>query len=151
MLRIAKGARLVSKKLRLEAGYSSLRILGWKTKSAMTTLKHYAVSQKSAVIVVAGRLDARGCQAIEMPLWNIIQGYPSINIVLDLTHVDYLSSYAVGFLVEACGTVMEYGGKMSISSPQPQVYETLYLNGADMVIPIYDSYQSALADTQLWY
>lgn len=117
----------------------------------MATLKHYAVSENSAVIVISGKLDATGCQRIEVPLWNIIQSYPGHNVVLDLTNVSYLSSFAVGFLVEACGTVMEYGGRMSISSPQPQVYETLYLNGADMVIPIYDSYQTALADNQLLY
>lgn len=115
-----------------------------------THLKHYTVSSRSAVIVISGKLDVRGCEIIELPLWNIIQGYPGINIVLDLTNVDTLSSYAVGFLVEACGTVMEYGGKMSISNPQPHVYETLYLNGADMVIPIYENYQSALADSKLW-
>lgn len=117
----------------------------------MATLKHYTVSEDSAVVVVIGQLDAAGCQQIEMTLWKIIQHYPGNTLVIDLTNVDYLSSYAVGFLVEACGTVMQYGGRMSISSPQPQVYETLYLNGADMVIPIYESYQAALADSQYRY
>ncbi|NDJ86136.1 MAG: STAS domain-containing protein [Chloroflexi bacterium] len=115
------------------------------------TLKHHPVSRNSAVVVIAGRLDVRGCELIEDTLWDIFEGYPGNNIVLDLTNVDYLSSYAVGFLVEACGTVTEMGGRMSISGPQPQVYETLYLNGADMVIPIYDSYRTALADDQILY
>lgn len=117
----------------------------------MVKLKHYPVSDSSAVVVVAGRLDADGCRAIEMPLWQIIQEYPSNQLVIDLTHVNYLSSFAVGFLVEACGTVMEFGGKMSISNPQPHVYETLYLNGADMVIPIYESYQAAISDSHYPY
>lgn len=114
----------------------------------MATLKHYAVSESSAVVVMAGQLDAAGCQDVELQLWDIIQYYPGNTMVIDLTNVTYVSSYAVGFLVEACGTVMQYGGRMSISSPRPHVYETLYLNGADMVIPIYDSYQSALADSR---
>jgi anti-anti-sigma factor len=115
----------------------------------MTTLRHYAVSKNSAVILIIGRLDVVGCQMIEDPLWDIIQRYPSITIVLDLSFVDFVSSYGVGCLVEACGIVTEYGGRMSISSPKPQVYETLYLNGADMVIPIYESPQMALADNHI--
>lgn len=117
----------------------------------MITLKHYPVSETSAVVVIGGKLDSDGCREIEMSLWMIIQQYPGSQLVIDLTYVNYLSSFAVGFLVEACGTVMQFGGKMSISNPQPHVYETLYLNGADMVIPIYESYQAALADGQYLY
>lgn len=116
----------------------------------MATFKHYAVSPQSAVIVFYGDLDVSGCQGIEGPLWGIIEHYPGQTIVLDFTYVDYLSSYGVGLLVEAFGTVTEFGGRMSISNPRPDVYETLYLNGADLVIPIYDSYKTALADSQ-WH
>ncbi len=117
----------------------------------MTSFKHYAVSADSAVILIYGQLDAAGCRTIEHALWQIIQHYPGHNIVLDMTYVDFLSSYAVGFLVEAFGTVTEYGGRMSISNPQSHVYETLYLNGADMVIPIYDSFRTALSNSHLPY
>lgn len=114
----------------------------------MATLKHYAVSSMSAVIVIDGRLDTQGCRGIEPILWSIIQEYPGLNIVIDLAEVDFVSSYAIGCLVEACGTVTGQGGQMSLAKPQPHVYEALYLNGADLVIPIYESWQSALANSQ---
>ena len=115
----------------------------------MATLNHYAISRHNGLIVLAGRLDARGCDQIEGTLWRIFEYGSQENFIVDLSNVEYLSSYAVGFLVEACGTVAAFGGQMAISSPQPQVFETLYLNGVDMVIPIYDSYRTALADYQV--
>lgn len=111
----------------------------------MATLKHYAVTDRSAVIVISGALDADGSQEIEGVLWDLIYNYPGSNIVLDMTNVELLTSYGVGCLIEACGTVTDSGGRMSIANPQSSVYETLYLNGADLVIPIYESYQKALA------
>jgi anti-anti-sigma factor len=118
-------------------------------KINMTTLKHYAVSNMSAVIVIAGGMDTQGCREIEPALWGIIQEYPGLNIVVDLADVNYLSSYAIGCLVEACGTVTGQGGLLSLAKPQPQVYESLYLNGADLLIPIYESWQIALAESQI--
>jgi anti-anti-sigma factor len=114
----------------------------------MATLKHYVVSKGNAVIVISGRMDAEGCRAIESELWSAIRAYPRANIAIDINEVDAISSYAVGLLVEACGTVTDNGGKMALAKPQPQVYETLYLNGADVVIPIYESYQQALKENE---
>ncbi|KAB2860489.1 MAG: hypothetical protein F9K46_09900, partial [Anaerolineae bacterium] len=64
----------------------------------MATLKHYAVSSMSAVIVIDGRLDTQGCRGIEPILWSIIQEYPGLNIVIDLAEVVFVSSYAIGCL-----------------------------------------------------
>lgn len=113
-------------------------------RNLMTTLKHYAVSKRNAVIAIFGSLDADGSQEIETELWDSIYNYPGANIVVDMNNVHMLTSYGVGCLIEACGTVTDNGGRMSIARPQPSVYETLYLNGADLVIPIYETYQQAL-------
>lgn len=58
-------------------------------------------------------------------------------IVLDMEQVEYLDSFAVGFIMDMYRRVTNVGGKMKISGLQPRVKKVLAITRVDSVIDIY--------------
>ncbi len=66
-------------------------------------------------------------------------------IVIDLCDVDYMDSGGVGILVGLWMSVRNRGGDIKLVAPSKRVLEVLDHTKLNTVLPIYDTYDEALA------
>src|SRR5258708_6879099 len=90
-----------------------------------------------------GRVDTTGAVLIEMPFNAITQEKRAI--VVDLSAVNFLSSYGIRVLLVGAKTVKGKGGKLAILCPEGNVAKVLEVAGASTLIPVLASEDAALA------
>jgi len=93
-----------------------------------------------------GVLDASGQEAVlnlEQKINGLSQG---TRMIFDLTELDYLNSYAIGFIAHWYNFLRKQHGDIVLIKPQPQVYDTLHVLGMTNVLKIFESVEMALAD-----
>lgn len=86
----------------------------------------------------ASELILKPLQRIENPL-----------IIFDLTQVDNFGSMFLALLIRCWKLVQSLGGAMSLAGVTPRTRELLRVTSLDMVWPIYDTKQEAMAAFEL--
>lgn len=66
-------------------------------------------------------------------------------IVLDFEQVDYLDSFAVGFIMDMYRRVTSAKGRLKLSGLKPRVKKILQITRVDNVITLYDNAEEAVA------
>ena len=94
-------------------------------------------------VVLRGRFDTTGAILIEMPFNAITREKPAI--VVDLSAVNFLSSYGIRVLLVGAKTVKSKGGKLAILCPEGNVAKVLEVAGASTLIPVFPTEGAALA------
>ena len=94
-------------------------------------------------VVLRGRFDTTGAVVIEMP-FNAIASEKRA-LVVDLSAVGFLSSYAIRVLLVGAKLVDGKGGKMAIVCPDNNVAKVLRTTGANALIPMFQSEAAAVA------
>jgi anti-anti-sigma regulatory factor len=117
----------------------------------MVVFKHYAVTDKSIVFVVKGILDRPSFGGFLPTLWRVVANDPHKNFLFDFTDLRGVDDEAVEDLLVVYDEIAMRGGRMALAKPNHEVYTKLFLNGADLFIPIYDSFVEALAENQQTY
>ena len=102
-----------------------------------------SVLENASVVEVNGRVDSMTAgqfgEGISAP---IDEGY--INIVLDLSGVDYMSSAGLREIVSALKKAKRAGGDIRISQPSDRVLEVLEMAGLDTIVQIYATQDEAI-------
>lgn len=93
-------------------------------------------------VVMSGRMDVDGSQAIDIP-FSAIAGSKS-KLILDMSDVSFLASLGMRTLVSGAKAVNRRGGAMVILSPQANVAKVLKSSGIDSIIPIADDLAAAM-------
>lgn len=96
------------------------------------------LSNEFRLIKLSGRLDNIGVGEIE----SKFAGYCAVNngrVLVDLSAVDFLTSFGMRLLVLNAKDVASRGGRMFLLSPKPDVRNVLEVSGVRTVIPIYES------------
>jgi anti-anti-sigma factor len=70
-------------------------------------------------------------------------GWARHRILMDLGHVDYIDSSAVGWLLNCHKAMQNAGGSIVLHSIQPTVMRVLKLLKIDTIIPVVDDEQAA--------
>jgi len=96
------------------------------------------------VVVVQGRLDIDAVEEIGSPLKKIAEGQ-SVQLVLDLTDVSYMSSRGLSLLLELMHSAREVGGTMRLAGVQPLVSEVLEISGARLLFNLHDTVEDAVS------
>jgi anti-anti-sigma factor len=94
-------------------------------------------------VSLSGTLDAPGAMAVEQQFQDkvIAQGG---HVIVDLSGVEYMSSYGLRmFLVTAKG-LMEKGGGLHLAGAPAHVMEVIRMAGYDTMFPVYDSLEDAI-------
>ena len=94
-------------------------------------------------VSLSGTLDAPGAMAVEKQFQDsvIAQGG---HVIVDLSGVEYMSSYGLRmFLVTAKG-LMEKGGGLHLAGAAAHVMEVIRMAGYDTMFPVYDSLEDAI-------
>ena len=96
------------------------------------------------LIKLIGALDMTGTYGIEVEFVRHCAG-DNIQVIVDLSKVNYLSSIGIPMLINTAKSVVSRGGKMALLNPQPSVAEVLDIVGIQQVIPIHTNLESAQA------
>jgi len=99
------------------------------------------------LIKLDGRLDLNGTYSIEVQFVNHCAG-ENVRVLVDLSHVSYVSSVGIPMLVNTAKSVVSRGGKMAFINPQENVVKVLELVGVSQVIPIYPNQNAAMISLQ---
>lgn len=94
-------------------------------------------------IVLSGRMDSAGTQAIDLKFTALTTTRPA-RIVVDFSQVSFLASIGIRTLVSSAKALARRGGRMVLASPQPLVDDVLRLGGIDTLIPVYADLATAL-------
>ncbi|MCJ7569070.1 MAG: STAS domain-containing protein [Anaerolineales bacterium] len=105
------------------------------------TVKGY---KRVAVVTVTGRVDSVTYSEFESALQaELEQG--NVNIALDFSGVDFISSAGLRVLVNARKTVKNAGGRIVIAQPSQQVTETLEIAGLEILFEQFPDRETAIA------
>ncbi len=103
------------------------------------------VSEQGQVtlVQVQGRVDSMTANQLGEALTKEIDG-GSINVVLDLSSVDYMSSAGLREIVTALKKAKRATGDLRLAQPSDRVREVLEMAGLDTIFRIYTSQAEAV-------
>ncbi len=94
-------------------------------------------------VVLRGRFDTTGAVVVELPFNKIVT--EKRKIMVDLSAVSFLASYAIRVLLVGAKIVNGKGGKLAILCPENNVSKVLKTAGLDALIPIHRTEAAATA------
>ena len=94
-------------------------------------------------VVLSGRIDIAGAQAIDMPM-SVVAGSRRA-VVIDLSAVEFMASMGLRSLVVCAESIFSKRGKVVLLSPRPEVEEVITVSGIDDLIPIFRDEAAAVA------
>jgi anti-sigma B factor antagonist len=95
------------------------------------------------LIKLSGTLDMNGTYAIEVDFVRCCAG-ENIQVVVDLSRVNYISSIGIPMLINSAKSVVKHGGQMVLLNPQKAVEDILELAGISLIIPIFGDLNTAV-------
>ncbi|MCU0496930.1 MAG: STAS domain-containing protein [Anaerolineae bacterium] len=100
--------------------------------------------EQVTLVQVDGRIDSMNANQLGTALEEQIKN-GNIHLVLDLSHVDFMSSAGLRELVNTLKKVKKAAGDMRIAQPSPRVREVLEMAGLDTIFLIFDTQGEAVA------
>jgi anti-sigma B factor antagonist len=102
-------------------------------------------SQHENVLLVeaSGRIDSSNANQFGEALNNVADG-GHLQVVLDLSGVDYMSSAGLREIVSAVKKLNRQKGDLRLAQPSPRVMEVLELTGLDSALQIFPSQTEAI-------
>ena len=106
-------------------------------ETADTTITHEDVGADLRRIIITGRLDTPGTNAIA-PSLHELAAAPVRAVIVDLSAVQFAASIAIGQLISTAQEVKGRGGHMVLLvSGTSSVMMTLKMGSIDRIIPVY--------------
>jgi anti-anti-sigma factor len=96
-----------------------------------------------AKVVLRGRFDTTGAVVVELPFNKVVT--EKSRIMVDLSEVNFLASYAIRVLLIGAKIVAGKGGRLVILCPDNNVAKVLKSAGMDTLIPVHQTQAAALA------
>lgn len=110
-----------------------------------TTIRHEDIGEDLRRIVIAGRLDTPGTDAVS-PSLHELAAAPKRAVIVDLSAVQFAASIAIGQLIATAQEVKARGGHMVIlASGSSGVMMTLKMGSIDRIIPVFQYMHEAHA------
>jgi len=94
-------------------------------------------------VALRGRFDTTGAVVIELPFNKLIT--EKNRIMVDLSAVNFLASYAIRVLLVGAKIVHGKGGRLVLVCPDNNVAKVLKTAGTDALIPLHHSESAATA------
>jgi anti-sigma B factor antagonist len=90
-------------------------------------------------------LDEASIQSIGEEILRQVEASPAPKILIDFTHVDHLSSAALGTLITVNNKVRQKDGQLRLSNIDPQIYEVFVITKLNKLFQIHKSAPEAMA------
>jgi len=94
-------------------------------------------------ISLSGSLDAPGAMGVEEQFQNRLNQQGG-NVIVDLSGLEYISSYGLRMLLMAAKGLHDRGGGLYLAAPSPHVMEVIKMAGYDTMFPVYETVDEAL-------
>ena len=105
-----------------------------------------SVDNGVSIFILSGTLDAPGTIDVEGEFQNLLREKGG-KIIVDLSGLDYMSSYGLRMLLLGAKRLAEAGGEMHLAAPKPRVMELIKLAGYDTIFPVHTALDDALQST----
>ena len=99
--------------------------------------------KRAELVTVSGRIDGTNASELDDAFHGLIDE-GSVNIVAELSGVEYMSSAGLRALVAALRDCKNKGGDLKIANPSQRMGDVLNLAGLDTIFAIYDDETSAI-------
>jgi len=99
---------------------------------------------RATVIRVAGSLDAQTSSEFSNYLTGRI-GAGNVNIVLDLSQVDFMSSAGIHAILAALRESRQLSGTLHLAAAQPGVERTMQVSGFTSIINLFPTVDQAVS------
>ena len=94
-------------------------------------------------VALSGRFDTTGAVVVELPFNKIVT--ERRKVIVDLSAVNFLASYAIRVLLVGAKILNGKGGRLVIVCPDNNVAKVLKTAGMDSLIPIHQTGSAATA------
>jgi len=103
----------------------------------MATITHEDLGEDVRRIVIVGRLDTQGTNAISAQLKELA-ATANRGVIVDLSGVEFLASIGIGQLIVNAQAVKARGGHMVVlASGYSAVMTSLTMTGIDQLLPVF--------------
>ena len=110
-----------------------------------TTITHVDLGEDLRRIIIAGRLDTPGTEAIAPSLRELAAG-PMRGVIVDLCAVQFAASIGIGKLIATAKEVKARGGHMVLLvTGNSGMARTLEMGAIDRIIPVFQYMHEAHA------
>jgi anti-sigma B factor antagonist len=107
-----------------------------------------AVSSQKDVSVVEFTnnkiLDENVLEEIRSALSRLVDAVPVPKLALDFSNVDYMSSAALGLLINVNKSIRDKNGQLRLSNIKPQIFEVFVTTKLNKVFKVLNTRQEAL-------
>lgn len=112
----------------------------------MSTISYEDANEKLRHVVVTGRLDVAGTDAISDEFSRIVNSAPG-QVMVDLAAVSFLGSIGVRALLASAKEVEQRGHRLVlVIGDDSVVSQTLEAMGIDQLIPVFETTEEATED-----
>nr|MBN1229604.1 STAS domain-containing protein [Anaerolineae bacterium] len=87
------------------------------------------------IVALLGTLDAPNAMGIEEPFKEALLEQGG-NVIVDLSGVDYMSSYGLRMLLVGAKALFGVGGSLHLAAPNEHVYKIISMTGYDSMFPV---------------
>ncbi len=108
----------------------------------MTSFETTVVDSRGTVIAATGRLDMVAAPQLKELVASAVGN--GGNVVVDLSHVEFMDSSGLGALVSGLRATRQSGSDLRIAGAGPQVLSILKLTNVDRILRPYDDVGEAL-------
>ncbi|MAU11072.1 MAG: anti-anti-sigma factor [Anaerolineaceae bacterium] len=99
--------------------------------------------QQVTLVEVSGRVDSMNANELGSAINHQVTG-GHVRLVLDLSHVEYMSSAGLREIVVGLKATKRASGDLRIAQPSDRVREVLEMSGLDSILNIYESQSAAI-------
>ena len=89
-------------------------------------------------------LEEKDIRRLEESIFPVIERSESINLVLDFSNVQFLSSSVLGLLLRISKKIYERNSRLALCSIKPKIYEIFKITHLNKIFEIYDDLDSAV-------
>jgi anti-anti-sigma factor len=108
-----------------------------------TTYAEEVLEDDLRKVTIKGHLDAPNTMAIEEGLRALL-GRRGDQVIVDLSGVEYMSSYGLRMLMLCAKALAQAGGSLHLAAAQARVMDLITLAGYDTLFPVHETVEDAL-------
>src|SRR5215467_4241313 len=116
----------------------------WPTASGTGKVRHVElkVSTRSqggrVVMSLGGEIDLYTAPRLHGELFTLLSGDGPVQVVVDMSGVDFCDSTGMNVLLAAHRRAREQGGDLELAAPRPAVRKILHVTGLESVFTVLD-------------
>ena len=91
-------------------------------------------------------LEEKDINSLQESIMSVIEQSERINLILDFSHVKFLSSAVLGLLIRISKRIYEHDGQLRLCNIDPKIYEIFKITRLTKTFDIYKDVESAMKD-----